>query len=63
MFFLLENFLYMSLLEKIDKCFNNPEKQPTLKLSKHTAYRYLLFTHCSFDSNRNKRDQYRLKTV
>ena len=53
----------MSLLEKIDKCFNNPEKQPTLKLSKHTAYRYLLFTHCSFDSNRNKRDQYRLKTV
>ena len=42
------------LLEKIDTWHNNSEKSSTAKIYIHTACGYLLFTHCLFDSNKNK---------
>ena len=48
-----------SLLEKINTCHNNPEKSSTTKINKHTPSRYSLFTHCSFDTTKNKFDCYR----
>ena len=36
-----------SLLEKMEACYNNPEKSPTTKINKHTPSGYSLFTHCS----------------
>ena len=42
------------LLEKISICHNNPEKSSTVKINKHTPSGYLLFTHCSFDTTKNK---------
>ena len=48
-----------SLLEKIDTCQNNPEKSLTMKVHKDTSCGYSLFTHCSFDSNKNKHDYLR----
>ena len=50
-----------SLLEKINTCHNNPEKSSTAKINKHTPYGYSLFTHCSFDTAKNKFDYYRGK--
>ena len=47
-----------SLLEKINTCHNNPEKSSTTKINKHTASDYSLFTHCSFDTTKNKLDYY-----
>ena len=41
-----------SLLEKMSTCHNNPEKSSTIKINKHTAAGYLLFTHCSFDTTK-----------
>ena len=38
-----------SLLEKIDTCHSNPESS------------YSLFTHCTFDTTKNKLDYYRGK--
>ena len=37
-------------------CYNNPEKASTTKISG-----YSLFTHCSFDTTKNKLDYYRCK--
>ena len=50
-----------SLLEKIDTCHNNPENSSTIKINKHTAPGYSLFTHCSFDTIKSKQDYYRGK--
>ena len=37
-------------------CRNDPEKSSTTKLNKHTPSGYSLFTHCSFDTTKNKLD-------
>ena len=50
-----------SLLEKMSTCHNNPEKSSTIKINKHTTSDYLMFTHCSFDTTKNKLDCYRDK--
>ena len=49
------------LLEKMNICHNNPEKSSTIKINKHTPSGYSLFTHCSFDTTKNKLDYYRGK--
>ena len=51
------------LLEKINSCHNNPKKSTTTKNIKHTPCGYSLFTHCSFDTTKNKLDYYRGKIV
>ena len=48
-----------SLLEKINTCYDNPEKSSTTKINKHTPSGYSLFTHCLFDITKNKLDYYR----
>ena len=50
-----------SLLEKMNICHNNPEYSSIIKINKHTPSAYLLFTHCSFDTTKNKLDYYRGK--
>ena len=49
------------LLEKMNTCHNNPEKSSTTKIDKHAPSGYSLFTHCSFDTTKNKLDYYRGK--
>ena len=49
------------LLEKTNTFQNNPEKSSTTKINKHTPSGYSLFTHCSFDTSKNKFDYYRGK--
>ena len=46
------------LLDKMNTCHNNPEKSSTTKINKHTPSGYSLFTHCSFDTTKNKLDYY-----
>ena len=48
------------LLEKMNTCHNNPENSST-KINKHTPSGYSLFTHCLFDTAKNKLDYYRGK--
>ena len=50
-----------SLLEKMNICHNNHENSSIIKINKHTPSAYLLFTHCSFDTTKNKLDYYRGK--
>ena len=50
-----------SLLEKMNTCHNNPETSSATKINKHKTSGYLLFTHCSFDTTKNKLDYYRGK--
>ena len=50
-----------SLLEKMSTCRNNPEKSSATKINKHTPSGYSSFTHCSFDSTKNKLDHHRRK--
>ena len=50
-----------SLLEKMSTCHNNLKKSSTTKINKHTSSGYSLFTHCSFDTTKNKFDYYRGK--
>ena len=45
-----------SLLENMNTCHNNPEKSSTTKINEHTPSGYSLFTHCSFDTTKNKLD-------
>ena len=52
---------FESLLEKMNTFHNNPEKSLSTKLNKHTPSAYSLFTHCSFDTTKNKFDYYRGK--
>ena len=47
------------LLEKINTCYNNPEKSSTTKINKHTPLGYSIFTHCSCDKSKNKLNYYR----
>ena len=47
------------LLEKMSTCQNNPNESSTIKINKHTPSGYCLFTHCSFDSSKNKLNYYR----
>ena len=48
-----------SLLEKMNTCYDSPEKSSTTKINKHTPSGYSLFTHCSFDETKNKIGYYR----
>ena len=48
-----------SLSEKMETCYNNPEKSSTTKINKHTPSGHSLFTHCPFDITKNKLDYYR----
>ena len=41
-----------SLLEKTNTCHDNPEKSLTIKINKHIASGYSLFTRCSFDATK-----------
>ena len=50
-----------SILEKINGCENDTEKSSTIKVNKHTASGYSLFSHCLFDKTKNKLDYYRGK--
>ena len=50
-----------SWFEKMNTCHNNPEKSSTTKINKHTPSGYLLSTHCSVDTAKNKLDYYRGK--
>ena len=50
-----------SLIEKMSNSHNNPEKSSSTKINKHTAPDYSLFTHCSFDTTKNKLDYNRGK--
>ena len=50
-----------SLMERIDICYNNPEKSSTTKINKNTPSGYSLFTQCSFDATKNKVACYRGK--
>ena len=43
-----------SLLEKMNTCHNNPKTLSTTKINKHAPSGYSLFTHCSFDTTKNK---------
>ena len=48
------------LVEKMSTC-HNPKKSSTTKISKHTPSGCSLFTHCRFDTIKNKFDYYRGK--
>ena len=48
-----------SLHEKMNTCYDSPEKSPTTKINKHTPSGYSLFTYCSFDETKNKTGYYR----
>ena len=50
-----------SFLETMSTCHNNPKKSSTTKINKQTPSGYSLFTHCSFDTTKNKLDCYRGK--
>ena len=50
-----------SLLEKMNTCHNNPKMSSKTKINKHTPSGYSLFTHCSFDTTKNKFGYYRGK--
>ena len=50
-----------SILEKIGGCKNNLEKSSTIKVNKHIASVYSLFSRCLFDKTKNKLDYYRGK--
>ena len=58
-FFIYADLQY--LLKKITTCYNDPKKSSTIKMNKHIASSYSLFTHCSFDATKNKLDYYRGK--
>ena len=45
----------------MNTCHNNLEKSSRTKINKHTPSCYSLFTHCSFDTTKNKLDYYRGK--
>ena len=45
----------------MNTCHNNPKKSSTTEINKHTSSGYLLCTHCSFDTTKNKFDYYRGK--
>ena len=42
----------------MNTCHNDPDKSSTTKINKHIPSGYSLFTHCSFDTTKNKLDYY-----
>ena len=50
-----------SIIEKIDRCKNNPENLSTSKVSEHIPSGFLMSTTSSFRSIENKHDVYRGK--
>ena len=46
-------------LLKNEHLSNNPKNSSRTKINKHTSSVYSLFTHCSFDTRKNKLDYYR----
>ena len=50
-----------SILEKISGCENYPEKSSAIKINKHIASAYSLFSPCPFDQTKNKLDYYKGK--
>ena len=53
--------IILTLVEKMNTCHNNPKNSSTTKMNKHKISGYSLFTHCSFDTTKNKLDYYRGK--
>ena len=49
------------LLEKMSTCINNLNESSTTKINKQTPSGYSIFTHCSFDTSKNKLNYYRGK--
>ena len=49
------------MLEKIDRCKNNPENSSTAKVKEHIPSRFSMSTMSSFRSKENKHDEYRGK--
>ena len=47
-----------SLIRKIDRCANNPEKSSTMKIGKHIPCRYSMSTIWGFDHIENKHTLY-----
>ena len=45
--------------DKKNSCNSNTRKSSTTKINKHIVCGYSSFTHCSFDSTKNKHDHYR----
>ena len=45
----------------MNACHNNPKKSSTTQINKHPPSGHSLFTHCSFDTRKNKFDYYRGK--
>ena len=43
-----------SLFEKMSTCLNNLKESSTIKVNKHAASGYALFTNYSFDTTKNK---------
>ena len=50
-------------LEKMNICHNNPKKSSATKINKHIPCGYSFFTHCSFNTTKNKLDYYRGKSL
>ena len=48
-----------SSLEKINTRHINSKKPSTVKINKHNPSGYSLFTHCTFDTTKNKLDYFR----
>ena len=44
------------LSKKMSTCINNPNESSTTKINKHVPSGYSIFTHCSFDESKNKRE-------
>ena len=48
-----------SFPEKMSTCHNDPVKSSTTEINKHILSGFSVFTHCSFDTTKNKLDYYR----
>ena len=42
----------------MNTCHHNPKNSHTTKINQYIPSRYSLFTHCSFDTTKNKLDYY-----
>ena len=48
--------MLIRVFASLNTCDNNPKKSSTTKINKHTPSGYSFFTHCSFDTTKNKLD-------
>ena len=53
--------IYANLESLLEKMNIHQNKSSTTKINKHTPSGYSMFTHCSFDTTKNKPDYYRGK--